>query len=154
MRRPADGSRAVRCAGKTAGIARLAGIMAGALLLAYAVAFPAPVQAQSTDPVWSTMMTVGVATNGNRGFSTSEDDPAYDYGSMGVDDFHGGSRHLLTCGIWPSTDQWSDLLQLIQVDGSDTNLSNQGDYFLEWAGEMLPLSAVFTASWIPGLVDI
>ena len=112
--------------------------MAGALLLAYAVAFPAPVQAQSTDAVWSTTMTVGVATNGNRGFYF-EDDPAYDYGSMGVDDFTVGA---VTYDVWylSVTDQ-GRILFLIQVDGSDTNLSNQGDYFLEWAGEILPLSA-------------
>ena len=46
--------------------------MAGALLLAYAVAFPAPALAQSTDPVWSTTMTVGQGTGDNIGYVSSE----------------------------------------------------------------------------------
>ena len=86
MRRPADGSRAVRCAANTAGIGRLAGIVAGALLLAYAVAFPAPAQAQSTDPVWSTTMTVGNPTGDGRGYNTDGDGHG-SLGSLGDNEF-------------------------------------------------------------------
>ena len=101
--------------------------MAGALLLAYAVAFPAPAQAQSTDPVWSTMMTVGVHTSGNRGYSSSE------FGSLDLDNF--------TVGPDPYT------VRSVNVTGTgqisfviSENLSDSEDYFLELAGETLPLS--------------
>ena len=135
MRRPANGSGAVRCAANTAGIARLSGIVAGALLLAYAVAFPAPVQAQSTDPVWSTTMTVGDTSGDGRGYAhTDFSNPA---GSLGSNEF-----------TVPGDDTFQVQRLLVDTESEggaalrlSSALANIDDYILEIAGVELPLDS-------------
>ena len=125
--------------GRNGGIARLAGIMAGALLLAYAVAFPAPVQAQSTDPVWSTMMTVGNPTGNSRGYNTNGDGHG-SLGSLDVSEFTVQdigttyTVHSLTVDTNHFGGAYFEVIPTLFTDRIDV-------YILEIAGVELPLDS-------------
>ena len=102
--------------------AAVAALVAVAALFALA----APAEAQ-TDPVWSTTMTVGVHTSGNRGYSP-------DFGSLDRDNFTVGADTYTLRFLAVTTD--GDIDFVLSAD-----LSDPEDYFLEIAGETMPLSA-------------
>ena len=112
--------------------------MAGALLLAYAVAFPAPVQAQiSTDPVWSTTMTVGLASGDGRGIYHGDD--SFGDGTLDNDEF-------TVSGVLYEV----NILQVSSDLGAEFSLNaalpDKDDYILHFAGVQLPLDETTTSN--------
>ncbi|WP_428098640.1 fibronectin type III domain-containing protein [Candidatus Rariloculus sp.] len=104
------------------------GAAAGLLGLAALLAVPLQAQAQSTDPVWSTTMTVGDGTDGHRGFNSDGG-----YGSLDDDEFTVG---LVDYDVIRVLDDEGGVRFLLSDD-----LPNKDDYILELAGAILPLSA-------------
>ena len=118
--RPAALARAVASARHAA---------AAVLVVAAALFFAAPAQAQTTTPVWSTTMTVGVSTGAPRGYNPSFNSGT-GYGSLDDDQFEDGSNTVHS--LINSGGQISLQLSLA-ID--------QNTHIFEVAGEELPLSA-------------
>ena len=130
-----------------------AGLLAG-LLLACATLFPAQAQA---DPIWSTTMTVGEGTGGNRGYTGN-------FGSLGEDEFSYESGGIT---------KTSSVERLQFKPTSDTvffqfyvtldTFSEYADYTLEVAGEEFPLASrsggfddsshYFSKAWVASNAD-
>ena len=128
MRRPAATAGApppVRVRGRV----RRLGLLVLAALLAL------PLQAQSTDPVWSTTMTVGDTSADGRGYvHTDFSNPA---GSLGSDEF-----------TVPGDDTFQVQRLLVDTESEggaalrlSSALANIDDYILEIAGLELPLDS-------------
>ena len=123
--------------GAGAGLARSwPGAAAGLLVLAALLALPLQAQAQSTDPVWSTTMTVGQASGDERGYS-----PDFGAGALGTDEFTASGadydvRHLVV-GSLDGAELWIN-----------PTLADKDNYILEVAGAELPLdSTTSTSRW-------
>ena len=131
---PAPGRN--RPAGRPAALARAAAsarhAAAAVLVVAAALFFAAPAQAQNTDPVWSTTMTVGDTSQGGRGYSLDESDGALTRNSFDI----GSTNYqvqILIVGPWGGGSNDG-------VTFWTNNISSYADYTLEFAGETLPLA--------------
>ena len=130
-RRP--GFRSSRQAGPAApllaSLTRRFGLPAGllaVLLLACVTVFPT--HAQAADPVWSTTMTVGVSSQGVRGYWGS-----FDVGSVDEDEFGTNEVSLM---YFDTTETGTFYFRFIFDDG----LSNINGHTLEIGGVAIPLS--------------
>ena len=141
---PAPGRN--RPAGRPAALARAAAsarhAAAAVLVVAAALfALAAPAQAQDTDPVWDTTMTVGATTGDTFGFSTA-----------GFTS--GGSLDRESFPVAGSTYTVTRLHVGTSVGGlvfrTDPLLPSRASYTLEFAGETLPLSVgnFFNFAWL------
>ena len=125
------------------GLVRPARALAAATLLALSGALALPAAAQTTDPVWSAIMTVGTTQYGGRGYDVAEDeggslsDNDFEYNSTAytvelveLDDSYAVSFHVDKDGL-PEAD-----ILTLEIDGlafpfEDT--SDAGEAYWEWA---------------------